>query len=429
MNEQFSEWITSLVQSSCSSHTLNDITHLLDKQVNNHNLPVFISQSLSSLKRLAHWTWELLGQSSLEWCSQPQYIDLLTILAAWNRAMIFCHHHTIEEETKSSLLIPDTIESFDPIFTHLDTINDLNHVYFRLISRWFDNLAYLLHEHTQFQNSPIIIHLQRYIGRSFVLTDQYKSYLVELKQTSSAFSLRQLFYIRTCSFLFRMYAASKSEKVGFHAEDFLDRYGEDYLQIILVHQHDVQDWNEDLLSCITHLVDFICSCCWWGDDRAIHIRRLLATEQATYEYIQALITIFSHTPFHEHIASQWSNNETILIDSTLIFFLGTLLQIKNMISVIRSEVNLSTVLLSIAQKSSYDRISVCAYGILAEILTDQQLKEVQITDNICQFFFRILDHAWRHPTQRYKRIAIPQLLTGRQRRIHLDLFLFFIRSF
>ncbi|CAF5200636.1 unnamed protein product, partial [Rotaria magnacalcarata] len=144
----------------------------------------------------------------------------------------------------------------------------------------------------------------------------------------------------------------------------------------------------------------------------MYIKNLVASEQIVYDHIQGLIRIVGYKPFHERITSQWCNEETILIDSTFIFFMGALMQIKNLACFIRSETSLSNIILAIAQKSCYDRISVCGYGILAEILSDEQLKQVQITDNISDFFFRILELAWSHPTQRYKRIPIPQLLTG-----------------
>jgi hypothetical protein len=209
-----------------------------------------------------------------------------------------------------------------------------------------------------------------------------------------------------------MYASSKLDKLPFKGDDLLNRYGNDYLQIILVHNHTVNSWSKELLTCIAHLMDFICACCWWGDDNAIYIKLLVSSEQIFYDFIQGLIRIVEEKSFHEHIASQWCNDETILIDSTLIFFLGALLQIKDLSCFIRSETNLSKIILTIAQKSCYDRICVCAYGILAEILSDEQLKEVKITYNISEFFFRILELAWNHPTQRYKRIPIPQLLAG-----------------
>jgi hypothetical protein len=218
-----------------------------------------------------------------------------------------------------------------------------------------------------------------------------------------------------------MYTCSKVDKHPFKGDEFLNHYRNDYLEIILVHSHTVNSWSKELLTCITYLINLICACCWWGNDRAIYIKTLILSEQLFYDYIQGLIRILSYKTFHEHIKSQWCNDETILIDSTCIFLIGALFEIKNLSCFIRSETILSNIILEIAQKSCYDRISICAYGILAEILSDEQLKEVKITDNISEFFFHTLELAWNHPTQRYKRLPIAQLLTG-----HFFFFVFII---
>ena len=62
--------------------------------------------------------------------------------------------------------------------------------------------------------------------------------------------------------------------------------------------------------------------------------------------------------------------------------------------------------------SIYYRISLCAYGILSEILTDEHLKELKITHSLRHFFFNILEQAWHNPTKKYKQIPITYLLRG-----------------
>jgi hypothetical protein len=394
---------------SKSPDILDQLNNHLQEQTND-SLSTFISQSLQSLIILEHWIWEFFTQKS----QQSNNLEFFHTLATFNFQLIF-HTKTIDAETKGLLLIPKNIHLLDKIFEEIEKIDDDNDPYLIIISRWFDNLSYLIHEHTQFETSPIIIHLCRHIGHHYLLTDQYKLYLTQLHQCQlpqSIFTAKQLFYLKTCSFLFRMYVCSKSDKHPFKGEDLLTEYGNDYLQIILVHHHTVQSWSKELLSCITHLIDFICACCWWAHDKAIYIKTLVSSEQLFYDYIQGLIHIVSYRTFHERITSQWSNDETILIDSSCIFLIGALFQMKNLSCFIRSETTLSNIILEIVQKSSHDRISICAYGILAEILSDEQLREVRITDNISEFFFRTLELAWNHPTQCYKRLPIAQLLTG-----------------
>ncbi|CAF1563988.1 unnamed protein product [Rotaria sp. Silwood1] len=413
MENEFEYLITLLSTSPLPNDIFQQIKNYLQQQTNDL-LPSFISQSFQSLVILEHWAWKLLSHNFHQFINQTNYLELFHCLGLFNYMLIF-NNKQIEAHIKLSLIIPDNIQLIDEIFNQIEKIKNFNDPFYTIISCWFENISYLIHEHTQFETSSIFIHICQRLGHNYLLSDQYKDYLKQLCQKDISqiiFTTKQLFYIKTCSFVFRMYICSIIDKTPFKGDELLKRYGNDYLQIILIHSYTVDTWNQQLLTCITHLIDFICACCWWGTEKAIYIKILLSSETIIYEHIQGLIRIVGCKKFHERIASQWCNDETILIDSIFIFFMGSLLQIKNLSCFIRSETILSNIILAIAQKSCYDRISVCAYGILAEILSDEQLKEVTITDNISEFFFRILELAWNHPTQRYKRIPIPQLLTG-----------------
>ena len=411
MEKSFDRLVNDLSQ---SSEVLPEIIEYLREQTNDR-LSSFASQSLSSLIQLEHWTWDVFTEESHSWTNQPNYMQLFRLLGSLNYQIIF-QKKDLDANAKSSLLIPPTTDILQKVFDQIELIEDENDRYFVIISRWFDNLAFFIHEYTQFEISPVFIYLGQHIGRHYLLSSQYKFYLTELAQSQipqSIFTAKQLFYIKTCSFFFRMFICSNVDKQPFRAEDFLTKYGNDYLEIILVHHHTVQSWNKELFICIAHLIDLTCAFCWWGNDRAVYMEILVSSEQLFYDYIRALIVIIGYRPFHERISSQWCNDQTILIDSTCIFLIGALFQMKNLACFLRSETKLSKIILEIAQISSYDRISICAYGILAEILSDQQLREVKITENISEFFFQTLESAWKHPTQCYKRLPIAQLLTGR----------------
>ncbi|CAF2653370.1 unnamed protein product [Rotaria sp. Silwood2] len=400
----FEQLINSLSISPLPNDIFQQITYYLQQQTNDL-LPSFVSQSFQSLINLEHWAWKLLSHDFHQWINQSNYLELFHSLGLFNFMLIF-NKKQIETNTKSSLLIHDNIQWINQIFDQIEKIENHNDPFLVIVSCWFENLSYLIHEHTQFETAPIFIHICQRLGHDYLLTDQYKFYLTQLCQSTisqSIFTAKQLFYIKTCSFLFRMYICAKVDKSPFKGDELLNRFGKDYLQIIFIHSHTVDSWSRQLLTCITHLIDFMCACCWWGTEKALYIEILVPNEQIVYDHIQGLIRIVSCKSFHERITSQWNNDETILIDSIFIFFMGALLQIKNLNYFIRSETILSHVILAIAQKSCYDRISVGAYGILAEILSDKQLKELKITDNISELFFRILELALKHPTKRYKR--------------------------
>ncbi|CAF1022810.1 unnamed protein product [Adineta ricciae] len=413
MTHKFDELISTLLNAPLDFDVQNEITIHLQEQTDDLS-PTFVSQSISSLLNLEQWAWELFAGESRSWINQTSCVGLLEKLIAINHTLIF-NGKNIDADVKSSLILPKNTDLIDRIFNEIEQIKNPNDSYLSLLSRYFDNLSYFVHEYAQFVTLPIMVHLFQHIGQHYILSDQYKTYLTELGQkqiSQSIFTAQQLFYIKTCSFLFRMYVCSKLEKLPFRGDDLLRRYGEDYIQIILTHSSSVASWSGELLTCIAHLNDFLCACCWWGNDDEIYIEYMTSSQQLFYDYIQGLNAVISEKRIHESISTQWSNDETILIDSTLIFLLGALKQLKDLSCFIRTETMLSNTMLVIAQKSYYDRISLCAYGILAEILSDEQLKELQITANISEFFFRILKYAWNDPTRRCKRIPIPELLNG-----------------
>ena len=416
MEDQFKQLIVDLVQAACSTTTIGEIIVLLQKQENDA-MTSLVRQAHPSVLILEQWAWQWLGQQPTRSISQPYYLKLLDTLASWNMRLIF-NVNDVGAEIKASLLIPENIECLNQIFARIDSMVDPNDCSFRLISRWLDNLCYLLHKYSAFRTLPTIIHIQQHVARHYLISDQFQLYLTELQQgdlSPSFFTGRQLFYMKTCSFL------GCVDDDSFQPGVYLHRYGQDYLRIIVLHQPTVHCWSASLLTCIAHLTNLISACCWCGQERAVLGQRLVSAGQLFYDYLQALASILAYEPFQQQINSSWPNNETILIDATLVFIFGALSQINNLDSFIRSQTSLADTLLSIAQKSSYDRISICAYGILVKILSDQQLREMKITQSTFDYFFGILEYAWKRPMQRYKQMSITHLLTGKDSG-HLDSF-------
>ena len=104
--------------------------------------------------------------------------------------------------------------------------------------------------------------------------------------------------------------------------------------------------------------------------------------------------------------------KTVLLCSILRVLLH-LLQKQNISWFLRSNTSLSDALLIIAENSPCERISLSAYGVLGEILTDEKLKELNVTDAIGDFFYSMLLKAWHHPSKNYKQISVFSLLRGK----------------
>ncbi|CAF1533580.1 unnamed protein product, partial [Rotaria sp. Silwood1] len=284
-------------------------------------------------------------------------------------------------ETKALLLISCTVDQVNSIFEGINQSNDDNDRFIAIISVWFDNLAFFINEDPQFDTSPIIYHINQYIGRNYVMTDQFKFYLTQLQQQTnlpkSIFTTKQLFYIKICSLSLSSYLAAKAQNFLFTAEEILHHVGNQYLQIINIHSHTMESWSDELLICMTYLTAFICGCCWWGGEKNN----------------SRLMRINSYQPFYEVIKSEQSSNVLILIDVILQFLLY-ILQTQNMICFFRSNILSPDILLIIAENSSCDKLSLYAYAVLSEVLTDEKLKGLKVTDSICNFLFDILEQGW-----------------------------------
>ncbi|CAF4415026.1 unnamed protein product, partial [Rotaria sp. Silwood2] len=54
----------------------------------------------------------------------------------------------------------------------------------------------------------------------------------------------------------------------------------------------------------------------------------------------------------------------------------------------------------VAEATLNDEIALRGYGILGEVLTDDQLKDLKIADdNISNYFFNMLENAWKQSTK------------------------------
>ncbi|CAF3316951.1 unnamed protein product, partial [Rotaria sp. Silwood2] len=129
------------------------------------------------------------------------------------------------------------------------------------------------------------------------------------------------------------------------------------------------------------LIRLVASCSWYGGKKGTNIKLVTPCEQTSHDHVQALIRIVGYTPFHTRTDVSWCNDETILIDATLSLVMN-ILQTESVSCFVRSTTPLTHILLALAETSSYDRIVVLAYGILAQILSDDHLKELKIADNI-----------------------------------------------
>jgi hypothetical protein len=412
MANRFQQLVDALKIPSLCNADFGEITRILNKQ-NSELLPTFITELYPSILILERWAWQVLTEDTQRWIDSTDYLELFQTFAVFNKKLTF-QYDTIQANTKASLLIPETDDSINRIFEHLDKLHDDNHPFIRIISLWFDNLSYFLRENPQFESSDVVTNISHHIARNYVMTDQYKHYLTELRQSpvpQSIFTAKQLFYIKTCSSVLSAYLFAKAQDFTYTAEEILGHFSVDYTQTMIQHTYTIESWSPELFTCITSLGLMFGSCSWWGGLMGMQTNAIFPTETVACEYIDALIRIIGYKLLHRSITEQRDNDCVLLLDITL-FSVINIAQNQDFIWFLRSKMSLPETLLTIAETSPCEKISLCSYAILGEVLTDQRLKELKICDNVIVFFFNMLEHAWHHPSKTFKNIPIYYLLKG-----------------
>jgi len=413
MNDSFAELILTLQFPVSTNDDLWKIKQILDNKNSQQDVSSFISDCYQSMLKLERWIWQLLSSNDHQWIERIDCIELCETLALFNRNLIFCYD-TIDAEIKACLLIPEKIEWINQIFEHLAAITDQNHRFIRLVSDWFNNLAFFLHENPEYESNTLISYMIRRIASNYIMTEQYKIYLNITQQSlsSTVYTNKHIFYIKTCSILLSSYLFAKAQDFTYTAEEIIRQLGRDYTQIIILHTTTINSWSPELLHCISGLIHLFSSCCWWGGEKGNQAKAIFPNESAVCNYIDALIRIIEYKPLYLCIANHLANDQRMLLDSTL-FALVNIAQNPDFIWYLRSKQSLPDTLMLITDTSICDRVALGIYIVLGEILNNDRLKELKISDSVSSFFFNILQHAWEHPSKKFKQVPIFQLLKGK----------------
>ncbi|CAF4193748.1 unnamed protein product, partial [Rotaria sordida] len=241
-----------------------------------------------------------------------------------------------------------------------------------------------------------------------------KLYLIQLRQShlsQSVFTSKLLFYIKTCSFYFYSYLFSRVNNFPYSTDEMIHYLYEDYLEIIHIHSHSVESWSKELLSCITQLISLVYRYRWYDREEKTQMKILFPIEKLICDYIKDLMRIMSHKPFYKQTKPNRSNDETILMQSILGILIA-LVQTYDINWLFRVNRTMGDTIVSLAEATFNDEVALGGYGVLGEVLTDDQLKDLKIADSITSYFFNMLENAWNQSTKMYKHIPISFLLRG-----------------
>ncbi|CAF3405576.1 unnamed protein product [Rotaria socialis] len=390
-----------------SNDILREISSFLIGTQNN-DLDTIISNFFEPLFSLEHWAWKILSRDCRSWNDDEQeYFDVFHNLASFNERLILSNHIL---NTKESFLLPASIDIIDGVFEQIKKRTDENDRLLLMVYQWFDNLSLLIYEHTQLTSLHIISYINQRIMSDIIMNDQFKIYLNQLEYPNPLFTTKEIFYIKICPCLLSEYLFSKPGSFPYNGEQILENLAHDYTHIIHIHSDTIASWSKELLSCITHLIGIITACLSWIGPKYEILEMFAIPEKSINDLITSLIKILCYRPLHEQILDQTRNDESMLIDNIL----GLLNYLKNcqdVMNFFRSENKLMKALLRL-DRTNNDRLSLQLYSLQYEILSEDQMKDSNVANNIKEIFFNYLQPAWENPLQKYKNISMKELLDG-----------------
>ncbi|CAF1418851.1 unnamed protein product [Adineta steineri] len=411
MEKKFEELVYKLNISPLSVDILQQILLILKEQ-DHECLYSFVHKSYESLLVVERWLWKVLSSDYYgEWINEEYYQEFFYTVASFNKNLIL-YNDDIELNVKTALLLPVSTDQVSSIFKQINQTDNDNDMFIMIASLWFDNHSCLIHNNPPSDVLPITDHINEYILHNYILSKQYKTYLNELSQSvisQSVFTAKMLFYIRTCSFSIFSYVAVSSHKIPCTADELVGSIRDDYLQIVHIHSRTIRLWSKELLACMTQLIAFGVVLFWpFGPIQAPN-KTFFAAEQNIYDHIEDLMRIIDYRPFHKEMKPVRSNDETSIMDATLMILIG-IVRSQNVGWFFRSNVSIQNALTTLAEAALYDEICLCVYVILGEVLADEQLKNLKIANSMSGFFFNMLKQAWKHPLKKYRHTEMEHLL-------------------
>ena len=347
---------------------------------------------------LENWAWRILGDDDRT--RLEAFENLLKILAKINRKFIF---ELTNVEMKVELLLPSTSEPLDGIFAQLDRCTDDR--FLVLINLWLENVAFLNYKHIELGSLPLIISITEHLTSNFLLTDTFIDYLRQLQNVSPTISPRHRFFLRICPFFLNNVLPSKPKSIPLTERQLFEHLHDDLTKVFLVQSQTVGNWSVDLLGCLTQLAGLVAVCSW---QKAADVLRISPNE--IEEFLRALIEILSRPELHRQVNEENSNDATIFLE----FILGIFIYFSSIAEChefLRSQTKFSDTLL-ILDYVKNERINLISYRIQSEILPEEQIKQLAITKNIDEIFFRYLRRAWAHPLKMHNKIPLEELLRG-----------------
>lgn len=404
LNENIEHLISTLILSS-SNDILSKVS-LFFIEIENDDINIIISKYFQSLFNLEQWTWEILSRDCREWNenTENEYIKLFSKIYLFNQKLILSNN---DIKTKESLLIPTNIDIINRIFQQINQRhNETDHFLF-IINLWFDNLSLFINENKEIIKYPLIIHINQQMISNIFLTKQFEDYFHQLK-ISSSITIKQMFYLKTSILFLNRYLSSKPQEYLINPQEILEYLSQDYTTIILLYSQTISSWNEDFLSCFTHLIGLITTCQYLIGINYEILQMFIISKKSFYDYIESLINILNYQPYYQEIHIGFFNNKSIVFNNILRLFLY-LINYQEIKHYFKSQQRLFDIFLIFNQMIN-NQLSLVTYCLQVEILSEKEFKQLDIANDISENFFEYLQEAWKNSLRKYNHITIEELL-------------------
>ena len=394
-----------------SDDILDQLINNVERQ-ENKEFDQWIESNYSLCSALEQTAWKILSQS---WTNNnrelaDRYRRLFSLTSTINHKLI---SSSIDIDSKMALMFPMNIEIVQEILREILREKNEDHLIFSLATSNFCSLASFIYRNLQLNSLSLIRFLFERFIVDFFQSSEYQIFVKKFQFDDAFISEKQEFYLKVATFFTALYQSSKPEKSFYDLNETISWLCKDYSTIVSSYSGTVSSWNEPILGCLASLSFAVTTLIWSTTIDELDFQAFILPNQTIFDFLDSMIQIIQYQPFHRTIEANNSGAELILIDSIFSILLYFTSNAENL-NYFRSNKKLLDTLL-IFDHTGNDRLNLITYRLQADILSENDIRKLNIIENIHEKFFLYLREASNNPLKMYNRISLDELLKGKKK--------------
>ncbi|CAF1058395.1 unnamed protein product [Adineta ricciae] len=225
----------------------------------------------------------------------------------------------------------------------------------------------------------------------------YKQTFLNLTNDANEFTILERFLLERCPGFVNAYKGKRSSEIHNRLLEQLFDQSVEFLEYFLPN---VQTWTSPVILALTHVIDTMVSA---SSSAQTHI----------FQYpkiIEYVLIILRNQRLCSKLSSKQMTPETWLINSILTG-LHNMIYDSKLLSIIQQK-TVTPIFLNITSIASYDRIRIHAYLILAGILNEAEIKQLNNAKEITTVFLTYLTKAMQSPDRMFRGVPLVAILCG-----------------